>query len=93
MTRKMISKYSNHEHDENDYCKKRGCTPVEKKIEVKVFNEDEFMKLPDYVRSAIWQHGKTACPNCGLSGVPQSWAIATYNAIRDKLARELNLDV
>ena len=48
----------------------------------------EYHELPEFVKGAIYANAKTSCPDCGLRGVPQSWAVATYNAMLIKLMTE-----
>lgn len=46
---------------------------------------ENYEDLPEDVKEAIFNEALSACPDCGLRGVPQSWAVATYNALESQL--------
>lgn len=41
----------------------------------------EFDKLPGKVKDAIWERALSACPDCGIRGVPVSWAVVTAQTL------------
>ncbi len=39
--------------------------------------------LPEHVQQALWEHALTSCPDCGVRGVPVSWAVVAVEAMRE----------
>lgn len=48
-----------------------------------------FGALPQTTQEAVYDHARTACPDCGVAGVPASWAVVAVDATLVRVQEEL----